>query len=144
VREATVVNEQISDGVAGGMTEGINRAAFVLGLGAAACSLFVFVDPIQYRLVRLHGLGVAVLLVLAVVAMAGARLGRRPLVAGSGAGFLLAAAVQLVQLGDGPNWLRGDGSTLSLFLGFGVGLLALGLISVPDAAPEPVESTGEE
>jgi hypothetical protein len=116
----------------GPMAERVNRAAFVLGLGAAASALFALADPVQYRLVRLDGLGVVVLLVLAVVAMAGARLGRRLLVAAAGAGFLLAAVLQLVQLGTGPNWLRGDGSTMSLFLGFGVGLLVLGLTPIPN------------
>ena len=126
--------------VAGPAAEHLNRAAFVLGLGAAASGVFALADPIQYRLVRLHGLGLVVLLALAVLALAGARLGRRALVAASGAGFLLAALVQLIQLGGGTNWLRGDGSTFSLFLGFGIGLLVVGLTPIPDVS-DPAETT---
>lgn len=122
--------------------DGVDRAALVLGIGAALCSMFAFVESVQYRMVRLDGAGMAVLLVLAAVAMAGGRLGRRLLVAAAGAGFLVAAAVQLVQLGTGPNWLRGDGSTVSLFLGFGSGLLVLGLTAASDAGPADAEPIG--
>jgi Na+/proline symporter len=118
----------------------VSRAASMLGLGGLASGLFAVPDPIQYRLVRLGGLGLAVLLGLAAVAVVGGRLARRALVAGSGAGFLVAAVVQLVQLGGGTNWLRGDGSTFSLFLGFGVGLLVLGLTPIP-TLPDRAETT---
>jgi len=114
------------------MIERVNRAALVLGLGVLASGLFTLVHPIQYRLVQLRGWGLVVLLVLGVVAVAGAWLGRRELVAAAGAGFGVAAVVQLVQPGHSTNWLRGDGSTLSLFLGFAVGLLVLGLTPIPD------------
>lgn len=123
------------------ITDPLNRAAFVLGVGAAATSVFAFIDPIQYRLVRLHGPGLATLLALAVLAIAGALLNRRGLVAVAGAGFLAAAGLQLVQLGGATNWLRGDGSTFSLFLGVGVGLLVLGLVRAPATGrhtPDPI------
>ena|SRR5215813_11373409 len=115
------------------MVERVNRAALVLGVGVLASGLFALVDRDQYRMVRLDGPGLVVLLVLGVLAVAGGWLGRRELVAAAGAGFAVAAVVQLVQLGRGTNWLHGDGSTLSLFLGFAVGLLVLGLTPIPDA-----------
>ena len=114
------------------ITDPLNRAAFALGVGAAATSVFAFIDPIQYRLVRLHGPGLATLLAFAVLAIAGALLDRR---------VLAAAGLQLVQLGGATNWLRGDGSTFSLFLGVGVGLLVLGLVLAPATGrhtPDPI------
>jgi hypothetical protein len=119
------------------MNHSLNRAALVLSAGAVATGGFVFADPIQYRLVRLTGLGLAVLLVFAGLSMAGALLGRRMLVAVAGVALLVAAALQLLQLGSGANWLGGDGSTVSLFLGVGVGLLTLGAIRVPDVRTNP-------
>jgi hypothetical protein len=50
--------------------------------------------------------------------------------------------LQLVQLGGDPNWLRGDGSTFSLFLGVGVGLLVLGLVREPAADSPGPHSAG--
>src|SRR5262249_30645791 len=90
------------------------------GLASRPFALVDLVDPAappQYQLVRLHWPAWAVLLVLGVVAIVGAWLGRRLLVAAAGVGFGAAAVVQLVQLGGSTNWLHGDGSTMSLFLG---------------------------
>jgi len=115
--------------------ERLYRSALVLGAGALACGLFTFVEPIQYRLVRVHGWSLAVLLVLAGVAIAGGLLRRRPVLAVAGAGFLAAAVLQLI-VWSGSNWLGGDGSTVSLFGGFGLGLLTLGLVPLPDAPPD--------
>jgi hypothetical protein len=131
---------------AAAIIERVNRAAVALGLGALASGLFAAADHIQYRLVRLSGAGLVVLLVFAAVAVVGGRLARRLVVACAGAGFLVAAVVQLVQLGGGTNWLRGDGSTFSLFLGFAVGLLVLGLTpipSLPDTALMDTAKTDE-
>jgi hypothetical protein len=105
----------------------LDGAAAALGLAALACALFTLPSATQYRLVRVEGAGLVALLVLGLVAVAGGRLGRPIPVVVAGAGFLAAAVLQLVQLGRGTNWLSGDGSTFSLFLGFGVGLLTLGL-----------------
>jgi len=121
------------------MNDSINRAILVLSAGAIACSGFALVDPVQYRLVRLGGLGLAALLAFAVLAIAGARLHRRFLVTVAGAGLLAAAALQLLQFGSGANWLSGDGSTVSLFLGVGVGWLTLGGLRHP-----PVETSRKE
>jgi hypothetical protein len=125
-------------------THPIDRAALILGVGALACSVFALFDAVQYRFVRLAGPGLVVLVVLAALAIAGAQLGRRVLVAVAGAGFLAAAVLQLVQLGGDPNWLRGDGSTFSLFLGVGVGLLVLGLAREPVADSPVPHPTGRE
>lgn len=122
------------------MVERMSRAALVLGVGAVAAGVFALFDAVQYRLVRLAGPGLVVLLLLGAVAVVGGRLANRLVIAAAGAGFLAAAVLQLVQLGRDSNWLEGDGSTVSLFLGFGIGLLVLGLTPVP-AGAAGVEAT---
>ncbi|MCI0689765.1 MAG: hypothetical protein L0Y54_21385 [Sporichthyaceae bacterium] len=112
------------------MVERLNRAALVLGVGTVASSVLGFPGPIQFRLVRLGGLAVAVLLVIGALAVVAARLGRRGLVAAAGVGLLAAAGLQLAQLGRDTNWLGGDGSTFSLLFSLGIGLTVVGLIPV--------------
>jgi hypothetical protein len=122
--------------------ERVWRSGLVLGVGAAACGLFALVEPIQYRLVRLDGWSLVVLFVLAAVAIAAGTLRRRQLLTVAGVGFLAAAALQLAVWG-GSNPLGGDGSTVSLFAGFGLGLLALGLAPVPDLSSD-LEPSGRD
>ena len=55
----------------------------------------------------------------------------------AGTGFLLAAAVQLSLLaGASGGLLGGNASTSSLWLGLGVGLIAIGMVPRPETAPE--------
>lgn len=120
--------------------ERVRRAALVLGVGAVAAGVFALFDAVQYRLVRLAGPGLVVLLLLGALAIVASRLADRRVIAGAGAGFLVAAVLQFAQLGRASNWLKGDGSTVSLFLGLGIGLLILGLTPVP-ADAEATERT---
>lgn len=120
--------------------ERIRRAALVLGVGAVAAGVFALFDAVQYRLVRLAGPGLVVLLLLGALAIIASRLADRRVIAGAGAGFLVAAVLQFAQLGRASNWLQGDGSTVSLFLGLGIGLLILGLTPLP-ADAEATERT---
>lgn len=113
------------------LVQRMRRAALILGVGAVASGVFSLLDDVRYRLVRLSGAGLVVLLLLGALAIVASRLADRRIVAAAGAGFVVAAALQLAQLGRAANWLRGDGSTVSLFLGLGVGLLVLGLTPVP-------------
>jgi hypothetical protein len=117
------------------ISESGNRAVRALAAGAIAAGAFVFVDPVQYRLVRVGWLSLAALLVFATVAIAGARLNRPALVTAAGAGLLAGAGLQLFQLGSGTNWLGGDGSTVSFFLGIGIGWLVLGTLRPPAPVP---------
>lgn len=108
----------------------LDRAAFVLGIGALACSVFAIAPGSQRNkadFVQLQDLGLTVLLVLGAIAAVGGLIGNRLIVIVAGAGFAAAAVVQLVQWGHATNWLAGDGSTASLLGGFGIGLLAVGL-----------------
>jgi hypothetical protein len=126
----------------------MRRAALVLGAGAVAAGVFALFDAVQYRLVRLAGPGLVVLLLLGALAIGASRLADRRAIAGAGAGFVVAAVLQFAQLGRASNWLEGDGSTVSLFLGLGTGLLVLGLTPVPadagttDAGTTDGETTG--
>lgn len=121
------------------MTTG--RAVIGLGVGAAASVLLSLADKRPWWVVTLDGTGRLILLVLAAVTVAAGLLAMRALVAVAGLAFLAAAVLQLVQMSwTGANLLGGDGSTLSLLLGFAVGLLALGLTPAPAShgnAPEP-------
>ena len=52
-----------------------------------------------------------------------------------GAGFAVAALLQLVQFGHATNWLGGNGSAFSLVLALGVGVLALAALGPTDTPP---------
>ncbi|HXD25573.1 MAG TPA: hypothetical protein VN609_06550, partial [Propionibacteriaceae bacterium] len=80
--------------------------------------------------------------VLGLLAVVAGWLDERALMLGAGAGFLIAAAVQLVLLAGGRSgFLGGNASTFSLWLGLGVGLVAVGLAAVPEATEESLEAT---
>jgi hypothetical protein len=83
-----------------------------------------------------------VALVLGLLAVVAGWLDERTLMLAAGAGFLIAAAVQLVLLaGGGSGFLGGNASTFSLWLGLGVGLVVVGLAAVPEATEESREAT---
>lgn len=81
---------------------------------------------------RLRGWGLVVTIALGLVAVAAGALALRPLGLAAGVGFLVAAVVQIVQLGGEAGAvehgvLGGTASTFALWLGLGVGLVAVGL-----------------
>lgn len=106
-----------------------DRAAIALGLGAAVSGLLGWLSrtapPIDFAPVRT--VTFLVLLTLGLLGAAGGLLGSRTLVLLSGAGLISAAVLQLLQIGRPANWLNGNGSTMALLGGFGLGLLAVGL-----------------
>lgn len=104
----------------------LDRVAVALGAVSVLSAGFVVARG-DVQFVRLRGWGVAVALVLGVLAVAAGWTARRVLAAAAGAGFLVAAGLQVVLWAGGVNRLGGDGSTVSLWLGLGVGLLAAGL-----------------
>jgi hypothetical protein len=125
------------------------RASLALGLAAIVGAGFYFGQRGDLSLVRIGNLAaVAVVLGFGALAVLGGWLGRRVLTVAAGAGFAVAAVVQLVQLGRDTNWFGGTGSTLSFWLGLAVGLLAVGLApqtTDPDApaqAGRPDRTTG--
>ena len=119
----------------------LDRAAMVLGAVSIISAAFVFVQG-NFQIVQIGGAGLVVALVLGSLAVVAGWFNERTLMLAAGAGFLLAAAVQLSLLaGGGSGFLGGNASTVSLWLGLGVGLVAIGM-GVP--RPEPAEEAAYE
>jgi hypothetical protein len=119
----------------------LDRAAMVLGAVSIVSASFVFVRG-NLQLVQIGAAGLAVALVLGLLAVVAGWLDEPTLILAAGAGFLLAAAVQLIVLAGGSGGhLGGNASTFSLWLGLGVGLIVIGLVPRPETAQEtPYES----
>lgn len=115
--------------------ERLDRAALVLGAVSIISAGFAFVQG-DLQLVQISAAGLVVALVLGLLAIVAGRLGERTLILAAGAGFLLAAGVQLGMLARGASLLGGDASTFSLWLGLGVGLVAIGMVPRPETAEE--------
>ena len=121
--------------------DALDRAALVLGVVSIVSGVFVFVDG-TFQLVQIGAAGLVVALVLGLLAVVAGCLDERTLMLAAGAGFLLAAAVQLALLAGGSSgFLGGNASTFSLWLGLGVGLIAIGVVRGPETADEPSQVT---
>ncbi|MEO6712306.1 MAG: hypothetical protein ABIM89_02625 [Mycobacteriales bacterium] len=105
--------------------EPLDRAAVGLGAAGVIAVIMVLTNGDPWQLVRVGPVASILTVVLGGVAIAGGRLGRPPLILAAGAGYLGAALLQLVQFGRSSNWVGGDGSTFSFFLGLGVGLIVV-------------------
>ncbi len=118
------------------------RAQFVVCLVALAFALVglavardldfiarrgALIGPSDFELgtLTLNPLGALLSGALAAVGAAGAWLHRRLLVTFAAGGFLVLAALVVVQWGGSTNWTGGRGSNISLWLGVGASLLAL-------------------
>lgn len=108
---------------------GLDRAAVALGVGGLLTFVFAFSGGAHrpYDFLQIQGVGLIVILALSALGLLGGLLRNRVLVLVSGAAFTAAAILQLVQAGREPNWIEGDGSTLSVLLALAIGLLAVGL-----------------
>ena len=108
----------------------LHRASLVLGIAAVVSCVFALTAAAgeTFNLIHVRGASTAVLAVLGILAVvAGARkIPALGLVAGIG--FLASAVLQLVQLGQPLNLLGGDGSTMSLMGGLGIGLVSVWLV----------------
>ena len=108
----------------------MHRATMMLGIAAVVSCLFAFTDGAgeTFNLVHVRGASIAVLVVFGVIALiAGAR--KLPLLGLlTGIAFLACALLQLVQLGQPLNLLGGDGSTMALFGGLGIGFTSVWLV----------------
>ena len=113
----------------------------VLGAVSLISAAFVFVHG-TFQIVQIGGPGLVVALVLGSLAVVAGWFNERTLMLAAGGGFLLAAGVQLGLLAGGSSGLLGgNASTFSLWLGLGVGLIAIGM-GVP--RPETAEETSFE
>jgi hypothetical protein len=121
--------------------DALDRAALALGVVSILSAGFVFVEG-NLQLVQIRAAGLVVSLVLGLLAVAAGWLGERALILATGAGFLLAAGIQLVMLAGGAgSFLGGNASTFSLWLGLGVGLIAVGLAAVPESPDESLDES---
>ncbi len=103
------------------------RAVLALGGLALASPLFALRTSSNNNFVLMQDLGLVVIPLLGLVAVLGALATRRPIVLLAAAGFALAATIQLAQLGRSTNWLGGNGSTFSIMMAVGIGLLVVTL-----------------
>jgi hypothetical protein len=114
----------------------LDRAAMLLGGVSIMSAAFVFVHG-DLQLVQVRAAGLVVALVLGLLAVVAGWLGEPMLILSAGVGFLLAAAIQLGMLaGGGAGVIGGNASTFSLWLGLGVGLIAIGMVPRPETAEE--------
>lgn len=98
----------------------------VLGAVSVASAGFLWVRG-DFQFVQMRGGGLVVALAFGALAGVAGWLASRVLTVAAGAGFLLAVVVQLVLLAGGSGgFLQGNGSTVSLWLGLGTGLVAVG------------------
>lgn len=115
----------------------LHRASLVLGIAAVASCVFALTAGAgeTINLIHVRGASTAVLALLGILSIvAGARkVPALGLVAGIG--FLASAVLQLVQLGQPLNLLGGDGSTMSLFGGLGIGLVSVWLVGRASTQP---------
>jgi hypothetical protein len=106
---------------------GLDRAAVALGVVSVA-SVGVAQARDRYQFLELRtSWSIAVAVGLGLCAVLAGLTRRRWAAAATGAMFLAAAVVQVPVWGGSNNWLGGNGSTVSLWLGLGIGLLAVGL-----------------
>ena len=113
-------------------SDALGQAALALGAAGVASPVFALSTGSNNNFVLVQSLGLVVFPALGLVAILGVVLAQRLFVVLAGAGFALAASVQLFQFGRSTNWLDGNGSTFSLLMALGIGLLAVGLTpSIP-------------
>ncbi len=114
----------------------VDRAAIWLGLASLASLIFLATKR-EVHFVQIPKAGIAVAIVFGLAAIAGGLMASRALTLIAGAGFFAAAIAQLVlqtnasSLADGSN-----GSTFGLWLGLGIGLVALALTRQPNHTRE--------
>ncbi len=117
----------------------LGRAALVLGAAGVLSPVFALSTSSNNNFVQVRNGGLATFVILGLVAILGAVLAQRLLVVVAGAGFALAALLQLVQFGRSTNWLDGNGSTFSLLTALAIGLLIVGLVPPIDPSTTPTD-----
>lgn len=116
-----------SQALAARIPEPLDRAAAGIGVAGILSVLFHFGTTGDYNFVTMTGASLVVFPLLGLVAVVGALRARRSLVIAAGAGYAVAALVQLIQFGHATNWLSGSGSTYAALLSLAIGLLVVGL-----------------
>jgi hypothetical protein len=104
---------------------GLDRAAVALGLASLA-SLAVAQLRERFAILPLDSWSVWIAVGLGLAAIVAGLTRRRTVATATGAAFLMAAIVQVALWAAGDNWLGGNGSTASVWLGLGTGLVLVG------------------
>ncbi len=99
----------------------LDRATLTLGVAGLVSLVFAVLGG-SFGFLDFSASAIAVTVVFGGLACAAGWLTNRVMAAIAAVGFLLAAAMLLVFLGVGGGFLHGDGSTIALWLGLGVGL----------------------
>ncbi len=115
--------------------DNIGRAALALGALGVLSPVFALTTSSNNNFVLMKPGAIFVLPVLGLLTIVGVLLENRLVVLAAGAGSAVAALLQLVQFGHATNWLGGNGSTFSLLLALGVGLLTLAALGPTDTPP---------
>jgi len=113
------------------MSAALSKATLGLGIAAVVSCIFAVAPWLgeSFNLIHVSGASIGVLGVLGVLAIIGGARKLPLLGAVAGFGFLVSALLQLVQLGQPLNVVGGDGSTMSLLGGLGIGLVCVWLAS---------------
>jgi peptidoglycan/LPS O-acetylase OafA/YrhL len=103
-----------------------DRFALALGVASLVSAVFVSIHGDPWQLVKMTAQAVPVAIVLGVLAGVSGFLGRPAAQTAVGGLFVFAALLVLAELAFGWSLTEGSASTLSLWLGLGIGLLAAG------------------
>ncbi|WP_100444027.1 Rv1678 family membrane protein [Glycomyces xiaoerkulensis] len=102
-----------------------DRAAITLGLASIAAVVFAL-DLGEFRFMTVGGASIAVALGLGGLAVVAGAASWRPLTVLIGIGFAAAAALQLIAAAVGGDWMGGNLSTMSFWIGLAAGLVLAG------------------
>lgn len=117
-------------------TRSFDRAAVALGIASIASVVFAFEGLDDFRFMTVSGASIAVALGLGALAVAAGATGSRLLSVLAGLGFGAAALLQLIATATGADWLGGNLSTMSFWIGLAAGLLISGV-----APRQPITDT---
>jgi hypothetical protein len=110
------------------------RAAPVLKTVFVVTAVLVF----THAVIQIRAAGLVVALVLGLLVVVALSLENRILMAVAGVGFLLAAGAHLLlPTVDNGGFFSGNGSTFSLWLAWGIGLIGLAAKDDPETTEEP-------
>jgi hypothetical protein len=117
----------------------LHRANLALGIAAVASCVFALTAGAgeSFNLIHVRGSSIALLAAFGVLAIVGGARKLPILGLVAGIGFLACAVLQLLQLGQPVNLLAGDGSTMSLFGGLGIGMASVWLIGQAQPRKDP-------
>lgn len=106
-----------------------DRFALAGGVVSLASAPFVFIHGDPWQLVTMTPKVIPVAIIFGVLACLAGILGRPQMQTAVGGLFVMAALVILVELAFGWSLTGGRASTMSLWLGLGIGLVAAGRTS---------------